>query len=509
MNRAGRRPPVKSADRTLEVLEALAARRARAALVELARELDIPKSSLHGILRTMAQRGWVETDATGTRFGLGVRALQVGAAYLDADDAVGLRRRRPGRRCPAGSARPCTWAGSTAPNVVYMAKRESAHPLRLFSAIGRRLPAHATALGKALLAAARRRRGRPAARLAAARAHPAHASPTRTRCTPSWRGCAGPGYAVDREENTEGIMCFAVAVPLRTARRRRDQRLRSAGPGRCRRARSGSPAPWPAPWNSFAPRAACFHNREYVITSWERSRPPTGRHRQGAPMRRPIRALAAAAACSSPAPSPSSWPPARHRPTPDLRAVRHHHDPGPLRRAEQPLGLQRRAVHQRHRHRLLDHQPAGQRQHQRRAGVVPVGLPRLPLHELLARHQPAASRSARSAARPAASTTRTSAARTYNASYDIWLDPTPRTDGVNQHGDHDLVQPAGLDPADRLARSATPPSAAAPGRCGAAATAPTTSSRTWRRRRSPAGTSASWTSSTTSATAARSPTRGT
>ena len=38
------------------------------------------------------------------------------------------------------------------PNVVYMAKRESVHSLRLYCAIGRHLPAHATALGKALLA---------------------------------------------------------------------------------------------------------------------------------------------------------------------------------------------------------------------------------------------------------------------------------------------------------------------------------------------------------------------
>ena len=41
-----------------------------------------------------------------------------------------------------------------------------------------------------------------------------------------------------------------------------------------------------------------------------------------------------------------------------------------------------------------------------------------------------------------------------------------RRTASTQHGDHDLVQPAGLDPADRLGRSAPPPSAAAPGRSG-------------------------------------------
>ncbi|GLH95793.1 IclR family transcriptional regulator [Phytohabitans aurantiacus] len=200
-------PPVKSADRTLEVLEALAASRERRSLVELSRALDIPKSSLHGILRTMARRHWVEVDPTGTRFGLGVRALEVGAAYLDADDAVGLvssvlddLSRQFGEAVHLGRL-----DGS---NVVYLAKRESAHRLRLYSAIGRRLPAHATALGKALLAHQPGILDGPLPRLTPNTITDPDAllvelEKTRER-----------GYAVDREENTEGIVCFAMAVPL-------------------------------------------------------------------------------------------------------------------------------------------------------------------------------------------------------------------------------------------------------------------------------------------------------
>lgn len=206
------RPPVKSADRTLELLEALAEGGPRG-LVELSRELDIPKSSLHGLLRTMAKRGWVETDAGGSRFGLGVRALQVGAAYLDTDDTMGLLN----DALDALAAR----FGETVhlgrldgPNVVYIAKRESTHPLRLFSAIGRRLPAHATGLGKALLAE------RDDAEVDRLLDWPLAALTPHTVTTPEalHRELAEvrrTGHAVDREENTEGIVCLAVAVPLR------------------------------------------------------------------------------------------------------------------------------------------------------------------------------------------------------------------------------------------------------------------------------------------------------
>ncbi|MET7400352.1 IclR family transcriptional regulator [Dactylosporangium sp. NPDC005572] len=203
--------PVKSADRTLEILEVLAAGGPRT-LGDLARDLGIPKSSLHGILRTIAQRGWIETDPTGTRFGLGLTALRVGAAYLDTDDVVALL----GAALDELSAT----FGETVhlgrldgADVVYVAKRESKHPLRLYSAIGRHLPAHATALGKALLA------GLPPAAVGAALPGvlPRLTANTITDL-PALHAELGAvrarGYAVDNGENTEGIVCVARALPL-------------------------------------------------------------------------------------------------------------------------------------------------------------------------------------------------------------------------------------------------------------------------------------------------------
>ncbi|MGI5145184.1 IclR family transcriptional regulator [Plantactinospora sp. CA-294935] len=206
--------PVKSAGRTLDVLEALADSPQRRSLVELARALGIPKSSLHGLLRTMIQRGWVEADTTGTRFGLGVRALQVGAAYLEADDATGLLAGVLDDL--AGQFGETVHLGRLdGPHVVYLAKRESVHRLRLYSAIGRHLPAHATALGKVLLA---QRTDEAVDRLLN---WPLPALTRHTVTDPELlhaelASVRDRGYAVDREENTEGIVCFAMAVPLQS-----------------------------------------------------------------------------------------------------------------------------------------------------------------------------------------------------------------------------------------------------------------------------------------------------
>lgn len=81
---------VKSSLRTLEILEYLGACGERRSIAAMSRDLGIPKSSLHGLLHTMAARGWLETDVAGTGYGIGLRALLAGAAYVETDDLVPL-----------------------------------------------------------------------------------------------------------------------------------------------------------------------------------------------------------------------------------------------------------------------------------------------------------------------------------------------------------------------------------------------------------------------------------
>ncbi len=144
--------PVKSADRVMAVMEALGNRRDRPTLSRLSAELSIPLSSLHGLLRTMQQRGWVETDETGTLYGVGVRALMIGSSYARLDDAVlGARpvldwlSEETGETVHHGRLE-----GS---DIVYLAKRESRFMVRVHSSVGQRIPVHAASLGKAILAA--------------------------------------------------------------------------------------------------------------------------------------------------------------------------------------------------------------------------------------------------------------------------------------------------------------------------------------------------------------------
>ncbi|GAB2907613.1 IclR family transcriptional regulator [Streptomyces mayteni] len=210
-------PQVKSAVRTVELLEFFAGRPGMHSLADVQASVGYPKSSLYMLLRTLVELGWVETDATGTRYGIGVRALLVGTSYIDGDEVVAAARPTLDRLSD-DTTETIHLARLDGTNVVYLATRASEHYLRPFTRVGRRLPAHSTSLGKALLATypdeqVRRLLPEKLERLTE------HTITDRERLIEELREVRERGYAVDREENTLGLSCFGVAVPYRNPAR--------------------------------------------------------------------------------------------------------------------------------------------------------------------------------------------------------------------------------------------------------------------------------------------------
>lgn len=209
---AGRK--VKSAVRTVELLEYLAARPDRPARIrEISEALDMPRSSAHALLRTLMTQGWVRADDTGTLYGIGVRALLVGTSYLDGDPY--LPTIAPFLDDLRDELDETFHLGRLdGLDVVYLATRESRRYRRTASRVGRRLPAHATALGKALLAdrfGSERDRHVPDLLTAIT----PHTTTDRDALSEQLETARIRGYATDDQENTVGLRCFAVALGYR------------------------------------------------------------------------------------------------------------------------------------------------------------------------------------------------------------------------------------------------------------------------------------------------------
>jgi len=201
---------VKSADRTVQILELLAEHPQPMPLSELQRELRVPKSSLHNLLQTLVSRGWLETSSSGTHYSIGLRALRVGAAYLERDPLVAAAGPVLGelRSMLDETVHLARLDGC---DIVYLASRESAHHLRSSSRIGRRLPAHSTALGKVLLASRA-----PAQVDALLPARLVALTPDtitdRTELQAELAEIRVRGYSFEQGQNTPGLACIAIAV---------------------------------------------------------------------------------------------------------------------------------------------------------------------------------------------------------------------------------------------------------------------------------------------------------
>jgi DNA-binding IclR family transcriptional regulator len=141
---------IQSVDRSIRILLALQGAR-RMNLSDLAAQLGLPNSTVHGILRTLAHHGMVEQEPGSVRYMLGPAVLRLSSVYLDSLEfrsrtlkwAEELAR-RSGHAVRAG----VLLLGDVV--IVYHEPRPDGS--RQMPEVGFVIPAHASALGKALLA---------------------------------------------------------------------------------------------------------------------------------------------------------------------------------------------------------------------------------------------------------------------------------------------------------------------------------------------------------------------
>ncbi|MER6944788.1 IclR family transcriptional regulator [Nonomuraea sp. NPDC000554] len=204
---------VKSAERTVRILEALAASHETLTLSELQQCTGFPRSSLHALMRTLVELNWVETDSARSAFGIGPHALLTGTAYLDKDPALPLAQETlEDLRAEIGQT--AHFARRDEAHVLYLATRESREAHHVIPRVGRRLPAHVTALGQVLLAQL------TDDEVAALLPDPLpaltdHSITDVAKLIGELDQVRTRGWAYEREQGTPGVACVAVAVDYR------------------------------------------------------------------------------------------------------------------------------------------------------------------------------------------------------------------------------------------------------------------------------------------------------
>lgn len=201
---------VPALERAHKVLKLIAEYPGKLKLTDICRQLSISKSTLFSLLNTMEQLHWIKKSESDT-YSLGVHFGMMGHAFFSQFDLVDyFKQEAHGVRDRLNES--VQLAVLEGDHIVYMAKMEAPTPVQMVSGPGVRFPAHATGLGKVLLAALSDER--------IDELYPDEKLPSITPYTLTTKTdlkkeldmIRQNGYAIDKEEGVVGFCCAAAAV---------------------------------------------------------------------------------------------------------------------------------------------------------------------------------------------------------------------------------------------------------------------------------------------------------
>jgi DNA-binding IclR family transcriptional regulator len=202
---------VKTVKRSIEILNLLAEDGRQFGVIELSKRLKTSQSTVYRILATLASEGYVAQDPQTEKYRLGLQGIILAGAALNQleirKQAISLLE-----RLVADTGCNANLGILHGRHIMYLARIDGPKSARMYTAIGRLAPAHATALGKAILAF-----------LSPEETERIVGGGHLTACTPhtindpatlalELRRARDRGYAIDEEEFLAGVRCIGVPV---------------------------------------------------------------------------------------------------------------------------------------------------------------------------------------------------------------------------------------------------------------------------------------------------------
>ena len=152
LNDGSRQPPesVAAVLKVFAILQALSEQR-DTGISDLSVRLAMPKATVYRFLQTMKTLGYVRQEADSERYGLTMKAFELGAKALQYPELIDLAKHH--MQMLADATGETVHLGTLIDSeIIYVHKVDSRHMLGMYSRVGRRAPLHCTAIGKVLMA---------------------------------------------------------------------------------------------------------------------------------------------------------------------------------------------------------------------------------------------------------------------------------------------------------------------------------------------------------------------
>ncbi|MFE1715433.1 IclR family transcriptional regulator C-terminal domain-containing protein [Streptomyces sp. NPDC058728] len=207
--RGGRTSSAGSAlEKSLRILEAVAAPGGPHRLADVTAAAAVPKSSTFRILASLVEQGFVHQDSE-SRYGAGPRLRGLSALVTGGEPASIGRILGELQQTTGQTVHLALHSGET---ITYIQKLESDQPFRTASRVGMRMPLHTTAIGKSILAHLPEAEVRGLIAAAGLPARTPRTLTTARELSAQLAEVRARGFALDDEENEPTIRCIGAAV---------------------------------------------------------------------------------------------------------------------------------------------------------------------------------------------------------------------------------------------------------------------------------------------------------
>lgn len=202
---------IQSVCRALAIIETLSSY-SSLGITELSQKLGLHKSTVFGLLSTLEYNGYVYQNSMTGKYSLSLKLFEIGGKVYEELDIRNISRPHIERIVEKHQET----AHLVVPDgleIVYIDKVECTQSIRICSNVGKRMPFHCTAVGKAILANMPEEKVQE---IIQKKGLPSFTNNTITsydKLQEELSKIRTLGYAIDNEETEEGLKC--VAAPIR------------------------------------------------------------------------------------------------------------------------------------------------------------------------------------------------------------------------------------------------------------------------------------------------------
>lgn len=202
---------IQSVKRAIDIMELYSPTNTELSVKEISERLQLSKSTVHGLIKTLEYRGYLEQNPSNQKYKLGLRLFQLGNVVGEGMEITRLSMPLITElvECVQETVHLVVLDGV---DVVYVEKVEGPGALRMYSQVGKRAPFYCTGVGKAIFAYLGHQRIDEILSVSDLKAFTHYTLTDADQIRQELERIREQGYAIDDEEIELGLKCVAAPI---------------------------------------------------------------------------------------------------------------------------------------------------------------------------------------------------------------------------------------------------------------------------------------------------------